>query len=123
MCEQRTELGYTKKFFIDGFERMALGMIYDMLETFHRWRCLRRSELFTQDFFFVSGTNRIKSNSNQTFTDSELVSFSGFRLQWIDFFLLNSSCGWFETCYLINTITGSLLVAFFIYSSSLDNAI
>ena len=95
----------------------------DMLETFHRWRCLRRSELFTQDFFFVSGTNRIKSNSNQTFTDSELVSFSGFRLQWIDFFLLNSSRGWFETCYLINTITGSLLVAFFIYSSSLDNAI
>ena len=81
MYEQRTELGYTKKFFIDGFERMALWMIYDMLETFHRWRCLRRSELFTQDFFFVSGTNRIKSNSNQTFTDSELVSFSGFRLQ------------------------------------------
>ena len=123
MYEQRTKLGYTKKFFIDGFERMALGMIYDMLETFHRWRCLRRSELFTQDFFFVSGTNRIKSNSNQTFTDSELVSFSGFRLQWTDFFLLNSSCGWFETCYLINTITGSLLVAFFIYSLSLDNAI
>ena len=77
MYEQRTELGYTKKFFIDGFERMALGMIYDMLET-----------LFTQDFFFVSGTNRIKSNSNQTFTDSELVSFSGFRLQWIYFFFI-----------------------------------
>ena len=79
MYEQRTELGYVKIFFIDGFERMALGMI-SMLETFHRWRCLRRSELFTQDFFFVSGTNRIKSNSNQTFVDLELVSFSGFRL-------------------------------------------
>ena len=93
--------------------------------------CLKRSTggavweemSYSLTFFFVSGTNRIKSNSNQTFTDSELVSFSGFRLQWIDFFLLNSSCGWFETCYLINTITGSLLVAFFIYSSSLDNAI
>ena len=85
-------LGINKTFFIDGFERMVLGMIYDMFETINRWRCLRRNELFTH-FFFVSGTNRIKSNSNQTFTDSELVSFSGFRLQWIEFFLLNSSCG------------------------------
>ena len=74
-------------------------------------------------FFFASGTNRIKSNSNQTFTDSELVSFSGFRLQWMDLFLLNSSCAWFETCYLINTTSGSSLVAFFICSSSLNNTI
>ena len=105
-------LGIPKNFSLMGLNEWHLG--WYMI-------CLKRYSLRT--FFLFQG---------QIASSLTLIKLSQIQSWWVfldsgfnrfTFFLLNSSCGWFETCYLINTITGSLLVAFFIYSLSLDNAI